>query len=54
MHKLGQITCEHASRLVIAGCVVLALGGCSKCDIPNWHRDAAPAPQSCHDDASVK
>ena len=54
MHKLRQIAREHASRLVIAGCLVLALGGCSKCDIPNWHRDAAPAPQSCHDDAGVK
>jgi hypothetical protein len=54
MYKWGKVTGRQASRLVIAGCVAVALAGCSKCDIPTWHRDAAPAPQSCHDDSGVK
>jgi hypothetical protein len=54
MYKSEQSTRRLGLRLVIAGAVALALAGCSKCDIPNWNRNAAPAPQSCHDDSGVK
>jgi hypothetical protein len=28
----------------------LALGACSKCDVPDWlHKNFPQAPQSCHD-----
>jgi hypothetical protein len=54
MRKIGQIAGEQVLRLMVVGSVALALAACSKCDVPIWHRDSAPAPQSCHDDTGVK
>jgi len=48
------MTARHALRLLVAGSFALTLAACSKCDIPNWNRNSAPAQQSCHDDAGVK
>jgi hypothetical protein len=31
-----------------------ALAACSKCDVPTWRHDTAPAPQSCHDGPDAK
>jgi hypothetical protein len=36
-------------RLLAIAAFGLALAACSKCDMPTWHQDSAPAPQSCHD-----
>jgi len=32
----------------------LALGGCSKCDIPTWGSPSPLPPQSCHDGPDTK
>jgi len=41
--------------LIIVACS-LALGACSKCDVPPpfWRHDAPPAPSSCHDAPEAK
>jgi hypothetical protein len=39
--------------LAIAG-FALALGACSKCDIPTWGSPSPPPPQSCHDGPDTK
>jgi hypothetical protein len=45
----------HGLRLLAVAGFALALGACSKCDVPDfWHRDAPAAPQSCHDGAAAK
>jgi hypothetical protein len=54
MRNIGRMMAEYALRLLAAGGLALTLVACSKCDVPNWNRDSAPAPQSCHDDAGVK
>jgi len=54
MRNIGQTIAVHALRLLTAGGLALTLAACSKCDVPNWTRDSAPAPQSCHEDAGVK
>jgi hypothetical protein len=54
MRNIGRMMAEYALRLLAAGGLALTLAACSKCDVPNWNRDSAPAPQSCHDDAGVK
>jgi hypothetical protein len=41
--------------LVLVLAAGLALGACSKCDVPDfWHHDAPAAPQSCHDGPDAK
>jgi hypothetical protein len=54
--------CRIASRLVLLLAVGLALGACSKCDIPTWPQPepslpqkalallSTLMPQSCHDE----
>ncbi len=54
VRNIGQTIAVHGLRLLAAGGLALTLAACSKCDVPNWNRDSAPAPQSCHDDAGVK
>jgi hypothetical protein len=39
--------------LAVAG-LALALGACSKCDIPAWGSPSPPPPQSCHDGPDTK
>jgi hypothetical protein len=38
------------SRLLLLLGFALALGACSKCDIPDLGRWGPPAPHVCHDD----
>jgi hypothetical protein len=38
----------HMMRLLIALGLGLALGACSKCDVPNWFPNPS-APHACHD-----
>jgi hypothetical protein len=46
---------EHCGlRLLIVIAGALALGACSKCDVPFWRHDAPPAPASCHDAPEAK
>jgi hypothetical protein len=51
---IADIPGKHRWRLLAVAVSALALGACSKCDMPTWHRDTPGAPQSCHDDAGVK
>jgi hypothetical protein len=52
--KFPGIAPKHSARtlamlLAIAG-LGLALGGCSKCDVPDWfHKGSPQAPRSCND-----
>jgi hypothetical protein len=42
-------------RLVVVIGVGMALGACSKCDVPTWQPNRAPgSPLSCHGDAPVQ
>jgi hypothetical protein len=47
-----------ARRLLLVIAAALALGACSKCDVPDipgwWHGNNAPAPASCHSDPPVQ
>jgi hypothetical protein len=47
------VTAACARRFLLVVAVALALGACSKCDVPNlsWpNSGSAPAPASCHGD----
>jgi hypothetical protein len=40
-------------RLLVLAAFALALGACSKCDVPTWVPNRSPAaPSSCHDGPS--
>jgi hypothetical protein len=51
VQSIRHLAAEHTLRLVIALGLGLALGACSKCDVPTWMPNA-PAPHSCHDGPS--
>jgi len=53
MPNNADIAVGRMLRLLVLATFALALGACSKCDVPNWlpgHSPAAPA--SCHDGPS--
>jgi hypothetical protein len=48
-----HIAARHTLRLVLIAACAIALGACSKCDVPNWLPGHSPAPPaSCHDGPS--
>jgi hypothetical protein len=51
VQSIGRLAAERMMRLVVALGLGLALGACSKCDVPTWMPNA-PAPHSCHDGPS--
>jgi len=54
MSKIIRLPADRVLRLVIMVAAGLALGACSKCDVPdlsNWpHGNTGGAPASCHGD----
>jgi hypothetical protein len=54
MRIVVRVAGDRRVRLAVIVAVGLALGACSKCDVPFWHHDAPATPQSCHDDAAAK
>ncbi|MDR3419870.1 MAG: hypothetical protein P4L80_01280 [Xanthobacteraceae bacterium] len=54
MPTIGRMAGEQSLRLLTVVALALSLGACSKCDVMPWHRDSAPAPQSCHDGPAAK
>jgi hypothetical protein len=51
VRSIRRLAAQRMMRLVIALCFGLALGACTKCDVPTWMPNA-PAPHSCHDGPS--
>jgi hypothetical protein len=51
VQSIGRLAAQRMTRLLIALGLGLALGACSKCDVPTWMPNA-PAPHSCHDGPS--
>jgi hypothetical protein len=49
MRIMARTAGRPSLRLFAVAAFGLALAACSKCDMPTWHHDSAPAPQSCHD-----
>jgi hypothetical protein len=51
VYSLSQSVERHAGprllRLAVVLTLGLALGACSKCEVPNWLH-TSPAPQTCH------
>jgi hypothetical protein len=45
---------DRGWRLLVVVILGLALGACSKCDVPFWRHNAPPAPGSCHDGPEVR
>jgi hypothetical protein len=52
MRTITDLAGARSSRLLVVVVFGLALGACSKCDMPTWHHDPPAAPQSCHDGAA--
>jgi hypothetical protein len=53
MPRNGSIAIGRILRLLMLAACGLALGACSKCDVPNWLPGHSPAtPASCHDGPS--
>ena len=50
MPKNAHIAAGRILRLLVLATFGLALGACSKCDVPNWLPGHSPA--SCHDGPS--
>lgn len=44
MPNNADIAVGRILRLLVLATFALALGACSKCDVPNWS-----APRACHD-----
>jgi hypothetical protein len=55
---IARGTAGRGGRLIVvaalATTMAMALGACSKCDVPVWRHDTVPNPQSCHDDTNAK
>jgi hypothetical protein len=49
MRTIVQFAGDRTLRLLAVVAFGLALGACSKCDVPTWRHDSPAAPQSCHD-----
>jgi len=50
MPKHARRAGDYALRLFVLAAFALALGACSKCDVPVWVPNHSPAtPSSCHD-----
>jgi hypothetical protein len=49
MRTIVQLAGDRTLRLLAVVAFGLALGACSKCDVPTWRHDSPAAPQSCHD-----
>jgi len=50
MPKHARRAGDYALRLFVLAAFALALGACSKCDVPAWVPNRSPAtPSSCHD-----
>jgi hypothetical protein len=58
MRTIARGAAGRGGRLVVAAVLAttmaMALGACSKCDVPVWRHETLPNPQSCHDDANAK
>ena len=53
MPKHARRAGDYALRLFVLAAFALALGACSKCDVPVWVPNHSPAaPASCHDGPS--
>jgi hypothetical protein len=48
VQSIGYLATRRMLRLLIALGFALALGACSKCDVPNWLPNPS-APHACHD-----
>jgi len=52
---MARIAGNLLLRLVLVVGFAVALGACSKCDVPTWQPNRPPAsPASCHGDAPVQ
>jgi hypothetical protein len=55
---IARAAAGRGGRLIVvaalATTMAMALGACSKCDVPVWRHDTVPNPQSCHDDTNAK
>jgi hypothetical protein len=53
MPKDARSATDRILRLLVLAAFALALGACSKCDVPVWVPNRSPAtPSSCHDGPS--
>ena len=52
MTRMARIAGNRLLPLVVVVGFGMALGACSKCDVPTWQPNRAPGPPlSCHGDA---
>jgi hypothetical protein len=51
---MARIAGNRLLRLVLVVGLAMALGACSKCDVPTWQPNRAGPPLSCHGDAPVQ
>jgi hypothetical protein len=51
VESIGRMAAQSMTRLLIVLGLAVALGACSKCDVPNLLPNK-PGPQSCHDGPS--
>jgi hypothetical protein len=49
IRTIAHIAGDRTLRFLAVVAFGLALGACSKCDVPTWRHDSPAAPQSCHD-----
>jgi hypothetical protein len=53
MRTIARGAADRRGRLFViaalATTLAMALGACSKCDVPTWRHETLPNPQSCHD-----
>jgi hypothetical protein len=49
IRTIAHIADDRTLRFLAVVAFGLALGACSKCDVPTWRHDSPAAPQSCHD-----
>jgi hypothetical protein len=52
---MARIAGNRLLRLVLVVGLAMALGACSKCDVPTWQPNLTPgSPASCHGDTPVQ
>jgi len=51
MTRMARVAGNRLLRLAVTLGLAMALGACSKCDVPTWQPNRPGPPLSCHGDA---